>query len=98
MQLLNDQEFACQAGYEWHNMPQVDYISWKGRIVVKDVFGFENLRDDWPIIRKTTGIKAPLRHVNQSERDDYRRYYDEETYDLVAARYARDIDEFGYKF
>ena len=98
LKTLDNQAFAVQVQYEWHNMPQLDYISYEGRIVVNDIFRFENLEMHWGEIQKKTGINAPLLHVNRSAREEYRHYYDEETYCLVADRYAKDIETFGYTF
>ena len=39
-----------------------------------------------------------LDRVNASPRGDYRRYYDKDLIDGVAARYARDLELFGYDF
>jgi hypothetical protein len=40
----------------------------------------------------------PLDRVNGSRRADYRQYYDPSLVDAVAARYAQDLDLFGYDF
>ena len=40
----------------------------------------------------------PLDRVNGSQRGDYRAYYDQPLIDGVAARYAQDLDLFGYSF
>ena len=39
-----------------------------------------------------------LPNVNPTRRGDYRDYYDDELRDLVAERFAADIDAFGYRF
>jgi len=95
---LNDIQFARQASYEWHNLPQWDCISWQGQIVVKEVFRFENLQEDWKTIQKKTEVNASLLHLTRSNRDDYRQYYDEETYRCIEKRYEKDIQTFGYTF
>jgi hypothetical protein len=43
-------------------------------------------------------LSRPLDRVNASRRGDYRRYYDRELIDGVAARYAQDLALFGYDF
>ena len=39
-----------------------------------------------------------LDRVNDSKHGDYRRYYDQALIDGVAARYAQDLNVFGYSF
>jgi len=39
-----------------------------------------------------------LPHVRRSESSDYRSYYTEELVDVVARRYRRDIELFGFTF
>ena len=72
--------------------------AWQGQIVVKEVFRFENLQEDWKTIQKKTEVNASLLHLTRSNRDDYRQYYDEETYRCIEKRYEKDIQTFGYTF
>jgi hypothetical protein len=56
------------------------------------------MREDWDELSAITGIKSDLVHINKSDRRDYREYYDEETADVVARIYAKDISHFGFSF
>ena len=75
-----------------------------GDISVDFIGRFESLDDDWRLLCDVIGVKLSLPHemvgpVDVSElRGRYRDYYDEETRRLVARRYERDIDAFGYEF
>ena len=76
-----------------------DWISENGRIIVDFVGRFENLQEDWREICNCIGIAhIELPHVNRSERKDYREYYTEETRQIVAERFQKIIDKFGYEF
>lgn len=61
---------------------------------------FENLQEDFDYVCDRVRIKRKkLTHANKSKRDrDYRKYYDSETKEIVAKKYADDIGRFGYEF
>ena len=82
----------------WYN--QLDYIcDQQGNLMIDYVGRFENLKEDTAAVFKKLGIEgASLPHKNSSGRGNYRSYYSERTKALVAERYSRDIEYFGYEF
>ena len=60
---------------------------------------FENLADDFRAVCAALDISpAHLPRYNRSDREHYSKYYDDELRELVGARFAAEIERFGYTF
>jgi hypothetical protein len=63
------------------------------------ILRFENLADDFRTVCGMLGISpAMLPRYNRSSREHYSKYYDDELRELVCARFAAEIERFGYIF
>lgn len=71
-----------------------------GQTLLTDMIGrVEDMQASYEAICARIGIPPrPLERVNGTEHSDYRQYYDQELIAGVAARYARDLQLFGYSF
>lgn len=81
-----------------------DLYSIDGRIVADTILRYENLQDDYSNFVKSLGVDVPPelprakgKFRPQSKRN-YRDLYSTTTRDVVARRYAREIEAFGYQF
>jgi Sulfotransferase family len=71
-----------------------------GKTLLADAVGrVEEMQASYDVICARIGIASrPLDRVNGTAHGDYRHYYDRALIDGVAARYAQDLELFGYTF
>ncbi len=75
-----------------------------GQLSCDFVGKYENLEADWETICEKAGIPhtaLPHKGWNSTAKSgltDYRDHYTDKTRDLIAQRYAKDIEVFGYEF
>jgi hypothetical protein len=78
-----------------------DAATHQGEILVTDWIRFSHLHSDLIKFCEALNVDCkniPCLHTKNYPRKHYTEYYDDETREIVAEKYAKDIEYFGYKF
>jgi hypothetical protein len=76
------------------------FVSPHGDVLADFIGRYENIAADWEQIAARLGIsqKLPRLNVNPERQRDYASYYSPRTRQLIADRFAVDVEYFGYRF
>ncbi|HYX28054.1 MAG TPA: sulfotransferase family 2 domain-containing protein [Pyrinomonadaceae bacterium] len=70
-----------------------------GRLIVDYLIRFESLQQGFDEVCEVIGKpRRRLPHLNQTARDHYRNYFDDECRELFLRHFARDVEIFGYQY
>jgi hypothetical protein len=83
-----------------HNFPQIDFVFNANQNKLTNFVGrCEDMQTDFDYVCKKIGIsKIELPYRNPTKHKHYTEYYNDETREIVAERYAKDIEYFGYEY
>jgi len=84
-----------------HVRPQHEYLTGPtGEVAVDFVGRFETLEESFQEVCRRLGVRArlPVKYASGRSSRDYRPFYSARSRELVARRYAGDIERFGYTF
>ena len=76
-------------------------VIYNGKNIITDWIRFRHLHTDLIKFCKSINIDCDnhsLAHAKKYQKKHYTEYYDDETRQIVAEKYAKDIEYFGYKF
>lgn len=59
---------------------------------------FESMKEDFQKVCKRLNLDGDLPHMNKTDRDDYRQYFDETTKAMASRFYEKDIRQLNYSF
>lgn len=79
--------------------PQSDWLKDKNGVNrVENILKFESLHTDFEKISQQLGMKNNLPHLNATSKSSYKKYYDNETKEIIEKWFKEDIERFDYTF
>lgn len=95
-----DTWYQLQEIKDGHLNDQYSFITdQNNNMIIDNLIRFEDLNQQFKQMLTKVGLPPEnLPHLNKSKHKHYTEYYDQESIDLVACRFKRDIETLGYDF
>jgi len=84
--------------YWAHAQTQESFVTDNGKVILDEIFRFENLARVVETLRDKMKLPFELLKFNDTPRKNYRHFYNKNTREFVRRLYAKDIERFGYAF
>lgn len=92
----NDYQLSGHRVWTAHFRPQIEWVNLKS---IDFIGKFENLQEDFDTVCDNINItRKKLLHQNKTNHKHYSEYYNKKTRDMIAEKYKKDIQHFGYEF
>ena len=97
---LTRTDYITEHGYVQKSIvkPQTAYFMRDGKLLVNQIFRYEQLDQEVVVLEGRLGVKLPIPHLNKFKTYDYKEFYTPESRELVTRWYASDLETFGYTF
>tara|TARA_Y100001938_G_C8099594_1_gene440605 strand:- start:1172 stop:1789 length:618 start_codon:yes stop_codon:yes gene_type:complete len=97
LQFINTDDFCDK---KRHLKPQQEFLYDDEENQLVDFIGrYENLQADFNTVLEELKLSpSKLPYINRSSHKDYVHYYNQESKQIIAQKYAKDIEYFGYEF
>lgn len=97
--------FAYWIKNDVYTLPYVEHrMKWQNQVEIFEgcndinILKYENIQEDFKLLQNKLKWFEPLPHANATIECDYKSYYTDELIDIVAKKYCKDIEMFGYTF
>ena len=97
--------FAYWIKNDVYTLPSVEHrMKWQNQVEIFEgcndinILKSENIQEDFKLLQYKLKWFEPLPHANATIECDYKSYYTDELIDIVAKKYCKDIEMFGYTF
>ena len=97
--------FAYWIKNDVYTLPSVEHrMKWQNQVEIFEgcndinILKYENIQEDFKLLQYKLKWFEPLPHANATIECDYKSYYTDELIDIVAKKYCKDIEMFGYTF
>ncbi len=96
---LENKSFANKVKGSLHFLPQrLFLLNLENKIDLDFLGRFENLENDFELLKQESNLQGELRKLNKSKHRVYTSYYTTKMQKIVADFYQEDIDTFKYSF